>query len=177
MPTGGRGATTRARPRVCTAEVEGGHGHDCTRPVPDDAPMALCALHMALAAQWLAEHDLELARKVLGIAQHGPRLPIRNPGQVVYYLRFGDRIKIGTTTDLPQRLQALPHDELLAIEPGGMTLERTRHLQFADLRVTREWFEAAPVLFSHAHELREKHGRPLSAWERWRSDTPETADA
>lgn len=50
---------------------------------------------------------------------------------VVYYLRFGDRIKIGTTTNLRTRLISVPCDEVLAVEPGSYALERERHEQFA----------------------------------------------
>lgn len=62
---------------------------------------------------------------------------------VVYYIQFGDRIKIGTTTDLGKRLGALPHDCLLATEPGGPLVERQRHEQFGALRIKGEWFEPA----------------------------------
>jgi len=72
---------------------------------------------------------------------------------VVYYIQFGDRIKIGTTTDLGKRLGALPHDCLLATEPGGPLVERQRHEQFGALRIKGEWFEPAPVLLGHIQAL------------------------
>lgn len=68
---------------------------------------------------------------------------------LVYYLRFGDRVKIGYTTNLPERLKAIPHDEVLATEPGTIQDERARHIAFADLRVTGEWFRFEEPLVSH----------------------------
>lgn len=79
-----------------------------------------------------------------------------NDGHVVYYLRFGDRIKIGTTGDLHQRLKQIPHDELLATEAGSTERERERHIQFTHLRVDgqREWFHDAADLRAHILSLR-----------------------
>ena len=72
---------------------------------------------------------------------------------LVYYLRFGDRVKIGYTTNLPARLRTLPHDEVLATEPGSIQDERARHAAFADLRVTGEWFRFEEPLVSHIAAL------------------------
>lgn len=68
---------------------------------------------------------------------------------IVYYIRFADRVKIGYTTNLRQRLHNLPHDEVLATEPGTLQDERARHVAFADLRVTGEWFRYEEPLVSH----------------------------
>ena len=73
---------------------------------------------------------------------------------VVYYLRFGDRIKIGTTVCLRGRLDAVPHDKLLATEPGGDEVERARHRQFAEYRITGEWFRIAAPLLAHIGAVR-----------------------
>lgn len=88
---------------------------------------------------------------------------------VVYYVRFGDRIKIGTSGRPRQRLSAIPHDELLAFEPGDRMLEQKRHLQFAVARLgTSEWFAATPRLLAHARELRGATD-PWRSYARWRS--------
>jgi hypothetical protein len=86
---------------------------------------------------------------------------------VVYYLRFADRVKIGTTSNLERRLCAIPHDEVLATEPGSFNLERRRHLQFADDRLMGEWFALSPALQHHIWHLNEGHaesgrGRQIS---------------
>ena len=81
------------------------------------------------------------------------RMAEAQKAEVVYYLRFGDRVKIGTTTNLQQRLIAIPHDEVLATEPGGPYVERQRHQQFKHLQVRggryREWFAITPELVDH----------------------------
>ena len=78
---------------------------------------------------------------------------------LVYYIRFGDRIKIGTTTNLPGRLADIPHDELLATEPGGFLLEGYRHHQFAHLRLTGEWFRADAALEKHIKAVQSRRQR------------------
>lgn len=60
---------------------------------------------------------------------------------VVYYIRFRDAVKIGTSTDVANRLLAHPWEELVAIEPGGQTVERRRHRDLRAARIDGEWFE------------------------------------
>lgn len=72
---------------------------------------------------------------------------------VVYYIRFGDRIKIGTSENFRKRLEALPHDEVLAVELGSYAAESRRHTQFKAERITGEWFTASPRLVLHARAL------------------------
>jgi len=91
---------------------------------------------------------------------------------VVYYLRFGNRIKIGFTERLENRKKQIWHDEVLAVEPGNYQLEHERHGQFAEFKVAgqREWFEAAPELLDFAGAIREERGDPddlaREIWER-----------
>lgn len=75
-------------------------------------------------------------------------------GEVVYYMRIGNRIKIGWSTNLPLRLAAINPEELMATEPGNRVLERVRHDQFAELRTHGEWFELNVRLTDHIAELR-----------------------
>lgn len=72
---------------------------------------------------------------------------------VVYYLRWRERIKIGTSQNPRQRLGRLWHEELLAFEPGGRATERARHERFATLRIGGEWFRSAPELEDHIRSL------------------------
>ncbi|MDM4762083.1 GIY-YIG nuclease family protein [Galbitalea sp. SE-J8] len=73
---------------------------------------------------------------------------------VVYYVRFGDRVKIGTSANPRQRLAVLPVDELLAFERGARALEQRRHAEFASARLgTSEWFAATRELLAHAADL------------------------
>ncbi|GAA4195849.1 hypothetical protein GCM10022219_21570 [Microbacterium oryzae] len=73
--------------------------------------------------------------------------------EVVYYLRYADRIKIGTSAHPRRRLAAIRHEELLAFERGGRALEQARHAEFADVREGGEWFTAVPALVAHAAAL------------------------
>ncbi|WP_216698780.1 GIY-YIG nuclease family protein, partial [Arthrobacter sp. H41] len=73
---------------------------------------------------------------------------------VVYYIRFRNRIKIGTTANPRQRLARLWHDEVLAFEKGDRLVEHRRHLEFAAWRLDRsEWFLSAPTLEQHIDRL------------------------
>jgi hypothetical protein len=62
---------------------------------------------------------------------------------LVYFIRNGNRLKIGTTTELKRRIRTLalrPENVALLIS-GGRQLERAFHRQFADLRIgNSEWF-------------------------------------
>lgn len=89
-------------------------------------------------------------------------VPARRGTDWVYYIRFGDRIKIGTSSSLKGRLNSLPHDEILALEPGSYAVERQRHRDFARLRIDgqREWFHDSAYLRAHAVRLRLEHGAP-----------------
>jgi len=95
-----------------------------------------------------------------------PDLPLPRI-DVVYYLRLGDRVKIGTTFTPRQRFAVLPHDEVLAFERGDRILEHRRHAEFADDRLgTSEWFASSPRLRTHIAGLAD--GR--DAWDvlaRW----------
>jgi hypothetical protein len=82
-----------------------------------------------------------------------PRPPPPKAAPVVYYLRFGDRVKIGTTVNLPRRLTAIPHDELLATEPGSFAVEKERHLQFKGDHVKGEWFHMSSAIMEHVKGL------------------------
>jgi hypothetical protein len=89
---------------------------------------------------------------------------------VVYYLRLGERVKIGTTFNPRQRFAALLHEEVLAFEPGDRTVEQRRHVEFADDRLgTSEWFALTPRLLAHIEALAD--GRdPWRTHARWLSE-------
>jgi helix-turn-helix protein len=109
--------------------------------------------------RWALEEEpgADLAAVLTACWEQARQTPmLRRP--VVYYLRFGDRIKIGTTVGLTARLSNIPHNELLATEPGGSDVETARHRQFAALRIYREWFRPGPVLVDHIAALRAESG-------------------
>ncbi len=86
--------------------------------------------------------------------------------EVVYYLRYDRRVKIGTSRRPRQRLSNIRHDELLAFEPGGRAVEQARHRQFADIREGGEWFTLTRQLDAHIAALRATDD-PWQLYARW----------
>lgn len=95
---------------------------------------------------------LEAARPHRIRSRNGP-VDECEPGSVVYYMRIGNRCKIGFTSNLTARLAVFNPEELLATEPGGMNKELERHIQFNALRTTGEWFKYEPPLIEHVSRL------------------------
>lgn len=96
-----------------------------------DAPVLLCAEHRDLL-----------------LAQLGRRKLAHDP--LVYFLRNGNRIKIGWTTNLKRRAEqlALPMAAVAATMPGGSAEEAALHRRFSGSRTHAryEWFESTPEL-------------------------------
>lgn len=77
-----------------------------------------------------------------------------NTLSVVYYIKFRDRVKIGTTANLKARVQGIQTVELLyGFERGNRDLERQRHEQFAIYRDVGEWFDDNPRIRAHINEV------------------------
>jgi len=89
----------------------------------------------------------------------GPREAGDLPG-IVYYIRIGHLVKIGTTIDPANRFTDLRPNEILAYEPGGEILEHQRHTQFKALRARGEYFHPGKLLQEHILHLRAEHGTP-----------------
>lgn len=133
---------------------------DCELHSEPDYPVPLCRKHLmqvircfqeqlvtfqqdnpllieALRGREDAEERLRRTRRYNAKAKH-----------VVYFIRFGDRVKIGTSGDVKRRLEGLPYDEVIGTIPGDATVERLWHTVWADQRITGEWFHATPELLS-----------------------------
>lgn len=161
--------------------------------MPEASPLPLCDLHLAIAAEASAEAhgetDLLPAPCVrcgspLGVHfaagwicavcewRHGEvvdsGLPVPRV-DIVYYLGYRDRVKIGTTVNPRQRFAAIRHDAVLAFERGDRMREQERHAQFAAERLERsEWFLRSAALDVHIDALR----GDVDPWTRhaqWRS--------
>lgn len=168
---------------------------ECGGDVGVDAPIALCARHLAIAAEWAeSEFGVEdvlpspcrLCGARTGIRypsgwlcavcewRHGDIVDTELPPprvDIVYYLRFADRVKIGTTANPRQRLAAIMHEEVLGFERGDRSLERHRHEQFADERFGRtEWFELSDRIRAHVDAVSAGSSGPWTALARWRSE-------
>ena len=90
---------------------------------------------------------------------------------VVYYVRFADRVKIGTSSNPRERLAAIWHDELLAFERGGRALEQRRHAQFGDDRFPRtEWFRFSDEIAGHVAAVAAGVDDPWVLHARWMSE-------
>jgi hypothetical protein len=159
------------------------------------APLPLCDLHLAVAADWANRdagvEDLLPSPCVLC----GSRLGVRYPSgwlcavcewrageivdgelppprvDVVYYLRQTDRVKIGTTANPRQRFAAIWHEEVLAFERGDRRLEQRRHAQFPSERFgTSEWFLMSRDLASHIAQVSLGMEDPWDLHSRWVSE-------
>lgn len=124
--------------------------------VPGDLPADPKISTMSNQNEWT-----DPAQKRVGTIVPPPDRP------VVYYVSFADRVKIGYSRDFRTRLYNLPHDEVLAVEPGSRELERMRHRQFAPQRITHEWFRLDDALRSHIEMLLDHYGPPahVLGWE------------
>lgn len=73
----------------------------------------------------------------------------------VYFIRGGDLVKIGWSTNPRLRLSQLQTASaerlrMVCAMPGSREDERALHVQFATLRVRGEWFRACPGLLAAA---------------------------
>ncbi len=170
-------------------------GASCAEPVDADAPLNLCTTHL------LAAHDAVAAEVGVTDVLPSPclacgsRLGVRYPSgwlcgicewkvgdvpdddlscrrvDVVYYIRYGDRIKIGTSGNPRSRLGSQRFHELLAFERGDRLVEQRRHAQFAAYRILRtEWFEAHDELLRHIEVLSAGVDDPWARYARWVSE-------
>ena len=128
----------------------------CEAPVTQKVSQPLCDKHLIsvfravsdLAKQIDPKSDVVASPRVM--RDRNPYAPVGK----VYFMRFGDRIKIGFTTNLHKRLQHVPNDELLASMPGSRHTETKMHKQFAHLRIVGEWFSMGPDLLEFIEGLK-----------------------
>ncbi|MFE7844698.1 GIY-YIG nuclease family protein [Microbacterium sp. NPDC057407] len=167
----------------------------CRGTVPPEAPVPLCEWHLAAASEWDQRLNGVTDALPSPCVLCGSRLGTRYPSgwlcavcewrhgdvvdgelppprvDVVYYLRYDDRIKIGTTANPRQRLGAIWHEELLAFERGDRTVERRRHEQFAADRFGgTEWFRRSDALRCHVAGLAAGVDDPWALHARWVSE-------
>lgn len=83
-------------------------------------------------------------RRAAADRQRAARQNPRQPEPVVYFIRVGDRVKIGWSTDYRSRFRqlTLPGDaQVVRTEPGGPSEEAALHARFAPHRIgNTEWF-------------------------------------
>jgi len=125
--------------------------HPTCRAEPwPDAPMPICGHHYAALIrhyqQMMQDHRGDHARAILDVVTVQQAQVTGTPQ--VYFIRFGQRVKIGFSANVRERLKALPHESVLKVIPGAPADERRWHAQWQHLRVTGEWFELTDELMS-----------------------------
>lgn len=82
-------------------------------------------------------------------------VPAGKHAPYVYFIRNGNRMKIGTTTELKRRIRtlALRAENIALLFEGDRRREREFHKQFAEHRIgTTEWFAYEGSLAQFVHE-------------------------
>jgi len=129
-------------------------------PHANDVAEALAAARAApiTNAQVAAEFRRQSERAA---AEARARSRATAPGWI-YYLRIGDRIKIGYSRDVKRRMRAYPPDsKLLAVHPGTPQMETEMHQRFAGSRAAgREWFNETVDLREHIAAVIAQFGDP-----------------
>jgi len=77
---------------------------------------------------------------------------------LVYFIRLGAYMKIGTSVDVRSRIGSLSlaDGNLLAVIPGSYDVEREMHQRFARLRSFKEWFYFQDELKAYVAELQQQ---------------------
>jgi hypothetical protein len=131
---------------------------------------------IAAVLQDMAKAGVELTEETVTIAvkigkqkwadESARRITEPQRRSIVYYVRRGELVKIGTTVNPASRLKVLMPDEILAFEPGDRATEQRRHRQFSTCRVAAksEYFRQDAKLMTHISKLRQLHGDPDPTW-------------
>lgn len=86
------------------------------------------------------------------VGQPAWKIPDHRHSPLVYFMRNGNRVKIGTTTHLKQRIRrlALRPENVVLLLDGGQHLERELHSRFDGQRVgNTEWFTYQDAIFDY----------------------------
>lgn len=163
-------------PHLRLCQITRTNGHDCRAEVAQDFPVDVCEVHALLIVSVMKERGGAAMRRLDAVyevppvtRELRPAKPIYKRGRpsVVYYMRFGNRVKIGFSTNLRSRMATLCPDEVLAIEPGYQGEERAQHVRFAELREEGEFFRMNRELVDHINLLRKMYGDPLARFDSW----------
>lgn len=129
----------------------------------------LCSTHLAIVIRYGS--DDMAARRILhtmtgSVENERPIPPMPKPASpqqgTVYYVKVGEHIKVGWTSDMEQRMRSYPPNSiLLATEPGTRADEKRRHKTLAAHRSHgNEWYVPAPSVLHHLDMVKAKHGEP-----------------
>lgn len=155
---------------LCPGRVPGGKpGRICAQQaIHEVAGILVCEGHFRKIHTW---HNEQIGREAVLEREAKARFEMdwdREMGswaatgrQVIYYvLRADGLIKIGTTTNLANRLTALRSEhgklDVLLTHCGDHKRERMMHAKFRELRVTGEWFRPHSLFFEFMIGVRRK---------------------
>lgn len=142
--------------RYASLNREGYYCPNCMRPISIDRQLSVYFCPRITDCGYRASRDeyAEQLRENLTVSHMRKAVfDRRNSTDAVYYIKFRDVIKIGTSQNAMARIADLPCEEILGLEPGGIKIERERHRQFAETRVLKEWFLDEPGLRAHIAEM------------------------
>lgn len=134
---------------------------ECQLKIVENVQAVLPMPEMSLAMH-IREQEKRTKSKEAAAFKDGMKRKDPDSTGIVYYMRINGQIKIGYTTNLPQRSRNYPPGtELLAVEPGTSYTERDRHQQFHRDRVRgREWFNPSESVMAHINELASQYPVP-----------------
>ncbi|TIH40107.1 GIY-YIG nuclease family protein [Subtercola vilae] len=136
--------------------------------VTDLLPTACAACGSRLGVRYPSGWLCAICEWRLGDIRDSGTSPVRV--DVVYYVRYRDTVKIGTSANPRARLAQLHYDELVAFERGNRHREHLRHLQFATHRIPHsEWFTNHPELDAHISLLQAGVDDPWDQYALWLS--------
>lgn len=148
----------------CVAKIE---NRKCRIPCPVADPVPLCTYHRWEIAVGV---DPDLRNRIPApphphhLVVEARPTPVPSVGKhspVVYFMALGNRVKIGFTANLGQRLtqMSIPRSSATLTLDGGRDLEAALHQRFAGLRINgSEWFRLEPPLTDY---MAAKGAQPL----------------
>lgn len=118
----------------------------------------LDAIYRAVADHAVAQRTNLVGAHLRPAAQELEMVIAARDGSSVYFADAGGQIKIGWSKRVSARLAQLQTGSAIPIKligtmPGGLTVERRVHERFAHLRLSGEWFTAAPELLAYVAEV------------------------
>lgn len=113
----------------------------CQSNVPAHHGFPLCDHHLKKAwAAFEVANGADVPEPREPYAQPHPSTQRDKPG-VVYFIRIGEELKIGWTSNIKNRSNALQADAVLHVQPGTQHDEHEYHQQFNEHRTRgKEWF-------------------------------------
>lgn len=163
-------------PHIRLCEITLTNSRPCVGKVMEDSAVDICEMHGLMIAAYMKERGGAVMLRLEAVYEAPlvtrelkPRAPIFAKGRtsVVYYMKFGQTVKIGFSTNLPLRVSALKPEAVVAIEPGKHGDEHGQHVRFAEKRLHGEFFQLDRELIDHINMLRDMYGDPMETFDLW----------